>query len=98
LGVSITCTMASIRLLKKDINRLAYSLLQECFAYRHFSDDLSEDKFDEVIKKLVLLRNDLILRANHPESDGDSETLKAHYQKIQADLIQLAEVVEELKK
>lgn len=90
--------MASIRLLKKDINRLAYSLLQECFAYRHFSDDLSEDKFDEVIKKLVMLRNDLILRTNHPESDGDSATLKAHYQKIQADLIQLAEVVEELKK
>jgi hypothetical protein len=90
--------MASIRLLKKDINRLTFNLLQECFSYRHFSSDLSEDRFDEVIKKLVMLRNDLILRTNHPESDADSTTLKAHYKQVQLDLLQLAEVVEELKK
>ena len=90
--------MASIRILKKDINRLAFDLLQECFAYRHYSDDLSEDKFDKVIGKLVLLRNDLILRANHPETDADSSNLKAHYKQVQFDLLKLAEVVEELKK
>jgi len=90
--------MASIRILKKDINRLAFDLLQECFAYRHYSDDLSEDKFDNVISKLVLLRNDLILRANHPETDADSSNLKAHYKQVQLDLLKLADVVEELKK
>ena len=90
--------MASIRLLKKDINRLAFNLLQECFSYRPFSEDLSEDRFDDVIKKLVLLRNDLILRTNHPESDADSTSLKAHYQQVQLDLLKLAEVVEDLKK
>jgi hypothetical protein len=90
--------MASIRLLKKDINRLAFDLLQECFAYRHYSNDLSEDKFDEVIKKLVMLRNDLIFRTNHPENDAESATLKEHYKQVQLDLLDLAEVVEELKK
>lgn len=90
--------MASIRILKKDINRLTFELLQECFAYRHYSEDLSEDRFDEVISKLVLLRNDLILRANHPETDAESSNLKAHYKQVQLDLLKLAEVVEELKK
>jgi hypothetical protein len=90
--------MASIRLLKKDINKLAFDLLQECFSYRHYSDELSEDKFDQVIKKLVLLRNDLIMRANHPETDANAITLKAHYKKVQLDLLKLTEVVEELKK
>jgi hypothetical protein len=90
--------MASIRILKKDINRLAFDLLQECFAYRHYSSDLSEDKFDDVIRKVVLLRNDLIQRANHPESDANSTTLKEHYKQVQADLIKLLEVVDELKK
>lgn len=90
--------MASIRLLKKDINKLAFDLLQECFSYRHYSEKLSEDKFDEVIKKIVLLRNDLILRVNHPESDADSTTIKAHYKQVQLDLLKLAEVVEDLKK
>ena len=41
--------MASIRLLKKDINRLAFDLLRECFSYRHYSEDLSEDKFDVIV-------------------------------------------------
>jgi hypothetical protein len=90
--------MASIRILKKDINRLAFDLLQECFSYRHYSEDLSEDKFDEVISKLVMLRNDLILRTNHPDTDADSATLKAHYKQVQLDLLKLAEVVEDLKK
>ncbi len=89
--------MASIRLLKKDINKLAFDLLQECFSYRHYSQELSEDKFDEVIKKIVLLRNELILRANHPETDADASSMKAHYQQVQLDLLKLAEVVEELK-
>ncbi len=90
--------MASIRLLKKDINKLAFDLLQECFSYRHYTDGLSEDRFDEVIGKLVLLRNDLITRANHPESDAISSTLKAHYKQVQLDLLKLEEVVEDLKK
>lgn len=90
--------MASIRTLKKDINRFAFNLLQECFSYRHYSDDLKEDKFDTVISKLVLLRNDLILRANHPETDADSATLKEHYKQVQLDLLKLSEIVEDLKK
>ncbi len=90
--------MASIRLLKKDINNLTFDLLQECFAYRHYSEELSEDKFDDVIKKIVLLRNDLILRTNHPETDADSTSLKQHYQQVQLDLLKLVEVVEDLKK
>lgn len=89
--------MASIRILKKDINKLAFNLLQECFSYRHYSEGVSEDKFDEVIKKIVLLRNDLILRANHPESDADSTSIKAHYKQVQLDLLKLADVVEDLK-
>lgn len=90
--------MASIRILKKDINRFAFDLLQECFSYRHYKDDLSEDRFDEIIKRIVHLRNDLITRANHPENDADSDSLKAHYKKVQQDLLGLAEHLEELKK
>ncbi len=90
--------MASIRLLKKEINKLAFDLLQECFAYRHYSEELSEDRFDEIIKKIILLRNDLILKTNHPESDADSTSLKEHYKRVEFDLLKLADVVEDLKK
>ena len=89
--------MASIRILKKEINRYAFDLLQECFSYRHYSDDLSEDKFDDVIRKIVLLRNDLILRANHPETDAEATSLREHYKQVELDLMKLSAVVEELK-
>lgn len=89
--------MASIRILKKDINILTYDLLTECYVYKHYDDKLTENRFDEVIKKIVYLRNDLILRANHPEADADSQSLKDHYRKIKEDLFELTKVVEELK-
>lgn len=89
--------MASIRILKKDINILTYDLLTECYVYKHYDENLSENRFDEVIKKIVYLRNDLILRTNHPESDAESPTLKEHYKKIREDLFELTRVVEELK-
>ena len=90
--------MASIRLLKKDINKLEFDLLQECFSYRHYSEELSESKFDDVIKKIVLLRNELILRTNHPETDAESSSMKDHFKQVQLDLLKLADVVEDLKK
>ncbi len=90
--------MNSIRKLKKVINYYTYELLAECFVYKRFHPGLEEDKFDEVIRKIVLLRNDLIMRANHPESDADSASLKVHYRKIWNDLNVLMETVEELSK
>jgi len=90
--------MASIRILKKDINKLAFDLLQECFSYRHYTENLPEDRFDDVIRKIVLLRNDLILRTNHPESDADASSIREHYKQVELDLLKLTKVVEDLKK
>ncbi len=89
--------MASIRILKKDINILTYDLLTECYTYKYYETGLEDNKFDGVIKKIVYLRNDLISRTNHPENDGDSHSLKMHYRKIKEDLYELMQVIEELK-
>ena len=89
--------MASIRILKKDINILTFDLLTECYTYKHYDENLTDSRFDEVIKKIVYLRNDLILRANHPETDAVNPSLKDHYRKIREDLFELTRVVEELK-
>lgn len=89
--------MASIRILKKDINILTYDLLTECYTYKHYNPNLEDKKFDGVIKKIVYLRNDLIRRTNHPEADGDSLNLKTHFRKVKEDLYELTRVIEELK-
>ncbi|MBN1132965.1 MAG: hypothetical protein JXR52_06450 [Bacteroidales bacterium] len=90
--------MGNIRQLKKDINKLAYCLLSECFAIKHYNKNLEEDEFDKIIKKVVYLRNDLIVRANHPELDAEADTVKEHYQAVHRDLVGLIDVVEKFKK
>ena len=90
--------MASIRQLKKDINKLAFGLLSDCFAHKHHGNDVSEDEFDRIIKKIVYLRNDLITRANHPEQDAETDSIKTHYQAVHNDLLEMVDVVAKFKK
>ncbi len=89
--------MASIRKLKKDINIITYDLLSKCYAIKSYEKDIRDEAFDELIRKIVYLRNDLILRANHPENDGESKSIAQHYRKIQQDLYGLFSVIDELK-
>ena len=87
--------MSSIRDLKKDVNYLAYDLLTEVFAYKHFHPELDEKKFDEVIMELVKHRNELIARINHPE---DPAKIKAHFNSVKTEMINLVKIVNGLAK
>lgn len=89
--------MASIRKLKKDINILTYNLLTKCYTLKYYDSGIQDKEFDEVIKKIVYLRNDLVLRTNHPETDAQSVSLKVHYRQVQEDLYKLLSVLDELK-
>lgn len=89
--------MASIRKLKKDINALTFEMLARCYVLKNDDPGIRNDAFDEVIRKIVYLRNDLMLRTNHPEADAESKTLKNHYRKVKEDLYELMGVIEELK-
>lgn len=90
--------MASIRMLKKDINILAYDILSKCYSLKSTDQGIHDDQFDEVIRKIVYLRNDLILRTNHPETNAETGNLKAHYRKVREDLFNLLSTAEELKR
>lgn len=89
--------MASIRKLKKDINALTYDMLTRCYVLKNYNPEIKEDEFDEVIRKIVYLRNDLIIRSNHPESDAESKNIRSHYRKVKEDLYELLGVIDELK-
>ncbi len=90
--------MGSIRKLKKDINYLSYELLTEAFAFRHFHTELDEKKFDDVIKKIVALRNDMIGRINHASKNEDSKSKKLFFKNIREEMFIMLEIMEELSK
>ncbi len=90
--------MASIRKLKKDINYLSYELLTEAFTFRHFHAELKEEKFDDVIKKIIALRNDMISRINNTEEGLKSHSNKQYFSKIRDEMFTMLEVIEDLSK
>jgi len=89
--------MASIKKLKDEINYLTYDLINECFTFKIFHPE-KDKQADEVIRKIIGLRNDLIFRANHPEDRGDSKNIKTHYKKIMLDLGGMVKLVDDLSK
>jgi hypothetical protein len=90
--------MASIRTLKKDLNYLSYELLTEAFAYKHFHSELEEKKFDEAIRNLVTMRNQILRQINHPGSFESPTEQKLHYRKIHEGMVNLVQVIDELDK
>ena len=89
--------MASIKKLKDEINYLTYDLINECFTFKTFHPE-QDKQADEVIRKIIGLRNDLISRTNNPEDKGDSKKLKSHYNKIMLDLGGMVKLVDDLSK
>lgn len=90
--------MASIRNLKKDLNYIAFELLTEAFAYKHFHNEMKEEKFDTVIANIIKLRNEAIAAIN---KQHDFETVAAkreHFRKIRSNMIEMAGQLEELGK
>jgi hypothetical protein len=87
--------MASIKRLKKDVNYLAYELLTEAFAYRYFHPDMTENKFYDIITRIVGIRNDLISRVNHPET-ADEINLHEYFGQVRNDMTQLIDIMNSL--
>ena len=87
--------MASIKELKDDINYMTYDLINECFNYKKYHPEKDGDA-DKAISDIIRLRNELIARTNHPEGKGDKKQLRAHFNKIRADLGKLVKLVEDL--
>lgn len=76
---------------------MTFDMLGRCYILKNSDPEITDDKFEEVIRKIVFLRNDLVLRTNHPENDAESGSLKSHYRKVKEDLYELCGVIDELQ-
>jgi hypothetical protein len=74
--------MASKRSLKKSINNLTFELVSECYSFKLFHPEKKHDKTDQAMQNLVLMRNNLIEKVNHPVEKHDFKKNRAHYREI----------------
>lgn len=80
--------MASIRELKKDIDFLIFEVISDCFVYAGLHPGKKTDEVSGIVNSAVSLRNDLIMRVNSPEGKGESKAVRAHFKKINKDLME----------
>jgi hypothetical protein len=78
--------MASIRVLKKDIDFLIFEVISDCFVYGGLHPDNKTEEVSGIISEAVSLRNDLIDRVNNPSGKHEPKLLRAHYKAVKADL------------
>ena len=62
--------MASIRWLKKEINRLTFEVVSDCFTCLELHPEKNRKELQKIISDTIVLRNEMISRINQP---GDKD-------------------------
>ena len=78
--------MASRRELKKDIDYLTYEVISDCYTYMNLYHEKNDDAVIKIINETVEMRNDLIIRVNHPDGKDNPKLVKDHFKQIRVDL------------
>ena len=75
--------MASIRIIKKDIDFLVSEVISDCWAFIYIHQDKKADKAVEIMNNAVELRNELFSIINNV----DKADVKKHFKAINQDLL-----------
>lgn len=75
--------MASIRIIKKDIDFLISEVVSDCWAFIYIHQDKKADEAVAVMNSAIELRNDLFERINK----FDKADAKKHFKAINQDLL-----------
>lgn len=75
--------MASLRVIKKDIDYLVSEVVSDCWTFLYINPDKKAEDVVDIINDAVKLRNELFERVNNPAK----EYVKAHYKAINQDLL-----------
>lgn len=82
--------MAKRRTLKKGINYICSELFAECVALTHYKIDVKQEDVDNVMMRILLMRDEFICRISHTEPGN----VKGFYKKLRADFnAQLNDIV-----
>jgi hypothetical protein len=75
--------MASLRVIKKDIDYLVSEVVSDCWTFLYINPDKKAEDVVDIINDAVKLRNELFERVNNPVK----ENVKSHYKAINQDLL-----------
>lgn len=59
--------MANKRNLKREINYICSEMFAECVAWSLYNADSNEENVDSLLKEIMAVHSDYIMRVSHPE-------------------------------
>ncbi len=75
--------MASLRVIKKDIDYLVSEVVSDCWTFLYINPGKNADDAIAIINEVIEFRDGLYNRVNKP----NKENIKAHYKAINRDLL-----------
>ncbi len=91
--------MASVRLLKKELDFMFSSVLNDCFYVAATEKSATADKIDKIAAGILEKHAELRKRVNHPDGKDNGKMVKGYYQTILKELYQsVDEALNELLK
>lgn len=78
--------MASVRLLKKEIDWMYSWALYDCFYVMQTNDDANQEEIQKIANRIVEKHNELRKRVNHPDARSDQKKTKQYFKAIQNEL------------
>jgi len=78
--------MASIRLLKKDINYLTSELIMQAYTNQLLFDK-SDDELEKSVTKAIDFHSDLFGRLKPSIDKNDKKAIRKHYSKLREDML-----------
>lgn len=79
--------MANVRRLKKDIQFFSAQLIGDCLDFLESFQDGKKKKVIAIIEEAVLLNNNMIERACHPDGKDNPKLVKEFYKQLKKDFI-----------
>lgn len=80
--------MAKLKNLKKDIDFLVGQVVLDCFEYIHLTVDADTEGAYSIVGEVLVLRNQLRNRVNHPDGKDNPALTKQFYKKIGKELVE----------
>ena len=85
--------MASIKNLKKNINKFSGELFTECVFCRMYLPNTNPEKIDEIVVDILQKQNNFLKRSKHTDGKSDRSLTKKHYKNLKADINEYIEKV-----
>lgn len=74
--------MANKRDLKREINFITEELVSQCLFLRDFTPDMSAEKCDNLITRILDTQEEYLRRVNAPDGKDNPQLVKKYYQKL----------------